>query len=203
MFFEVVFDVETKTFFDEAGTFDPSKLGVSIVSLYTRELDENLKEIKGKMLSFWEREFKEMWKYFDKADRIIGFNSLSFDVPALSPYSPPGFAKLPHFDVLYKIKEATGYKTSLNSLAKATLGTKKIDSGKNAILYFRKGDKKSLELLKKYCEKDVEITKDVYDYGLTNKILKFTDYWNNPREIEIDFSHTAKKNAPVPQPSLF
>lgn len=203
MLTEVVFDVETKTFFDEAGTLDPSKLGVSIVSLYARRLNNNLKEIEGKMLSFWEREFEDMWKYFGKADRIIGFNSINFDVPALSPYSPPGFIKFPHFDILAKIKEATGRRTSLHSLAKATLGTQKIDSGENAIRYWNKGDVKSLNLLKRYCEKDVEITRDIYDYGLKNNILKFTDYWNNPREVGVDFSHHPNNETFVPQQSLF
>ena len=31
--FEVIFDLETKKFFDETGNFDPSELGVSIVDL--------------------------------------------------------------------------------------------------------------------------------------------------------------------------
>lgn len=172
MLTEVVFDVETKTFFDEAGTLDPSKLGVSIVSLYARKLDKNLKEIEGKMLSFWESEFEKPFKF-------------------------------PHFDILAKIKEATGRRTSLHSLAKATLGTQKIDSGGNAIRYWNKGDVKSLNLLKRYCEKDVEITRDIYDYGLKNNILKFTDYWNNPREVGVDFSHHPNNETFVPQQSLF
>ena len=47
--FEVIFDVETKKFFNDTGTNDPADLGVSIVSLYTREAGE-----KGQMMSFWE-----------------------------------------------------------------------------------------------------------------------------------------------------
>ena len=62
--------------------------------------------------------------------------------------------------------------------------------------------KKSLELLQKYCEDDVRITKDIYDYVLKNKSLKFTDYWNNPREIEMDFSYTLKNDL-SPQATLF
>jgi DEAD/DEAH box helicase domain-containing protein len=143
-----------------------------------------------------------MWEIFKNADRIVGFNSLSFDVPALSPYSPSGFSKLPHFDILDEIKKKTGHKTSLHKIAKATLGVQKTDSGENAVIYWEKGDKKSLELLRKYCEDDVRITKDIYDYVLKNKILKFTDYWNNPREVEMDFSYALKTVSP-PQASLF
>jgi len=203
MFDEVVFDLETKSFFVKDGKFDPSRFGVSILSLYHRKLDKTLSEVEGEILSFWEKDFGGMWKIFQSANRIIGFNSLSFDVPALSPYSPNGFSKLPHFDILDEIKKATGHKTSLHKIAKATLGVQKTDSGENAVLYWERGDKKSLELLKKYCEDDVRITKDIYDYVLKNKSLKFTDYWNNPREVSLDFTYILSKNNNFSQTSLF
>jgi DEAD/DEAH box helicase domain-containing protein len=202
MLYEVIFDLETKDFFVEDGKFDPSKFGVSVLSLYTRKIDENFHEIEGEMLSFWEDDFEKMWPYFQNADRIIGFNSLGFDVPALGPYAPAGFEKLPHFDILGEIKRITGHKTSLHKLAKATLGTQKTDSGENAILYWQRHDPKSLELLQKYCQDDVAITRDIYDFALKNKKLLFTDYWNNPREIEVDFLY--QKEVPLtPQASLF
>ena len=202
MFDEVIFDLETKSFFVDDGKFDPSRFGVSVLSLYQRKLDENFKEVEGRILSFWEKDFPNMWKIFQEADRIIGFNSLGFDVPALSPYSPPGFSRLAHFDILDELKKKTGHKTSLHKIAKATLGMQKTDSGENAIIYWERGDKKSLELLQKYCEDDVRITKDIYDYVLKNKKLLFTDYWNNPRETELDFSYTLKTD-PSSQASLF
>ena len=45
-YFEVIFDTETKKFFDEVPGNDPSKLGVSITSVYSRTLDENFKEVE-------------------------------------------------------------------------------------------------------------------------------------------------------------
>ena len=203
IFNEVIFDLETKSFFVEDGKFDPSKFGVSILSLYRRKLDENFKEIEGEMLSFWEEDFPKMWKIFQDADRIIGFNSLGFDVPALSPYAPSGFSKLAHFDILDEMKRITGHKTSLHKIAKATLGVQKTDSGENAIVYWERHDPKSLEMLKKYCQDDVEITKNIYDYVLKNKKLKFTDYWNNPREIDMDFTYVKNQMVLPPQATLF
>lgn len=201
MFDEVIFDLETKTFFDGDNS-DPAKLGVSIVSLYSRKVDKNLKEIQGQMLSFWEEEFEKMWPYFFAADRIIGFNSLAFDVPALKNYAPAGFSRLPHFDILKIIREASGRRTSLHRLAKACLGLQKTDLGENAITYWQRHDKKSLELLQKYCQDDVAITTQIYDFGLKNKILKFTDFWNNPREVKVDFSYTENEDN-SPQQTLF
>ena len=96
---EVFFDVETKKFFDETGTYDPGDLGISIVSVYLRTIDDQLNEIHGQITSFWEDDFAKMWPIFESAKRIIGFNTKRFDIPALRPYAPSHFPKLPHFDI--------------------------------------------------------------------------------------------------------
>lgn len=199
---EVIFDTETKKFFDEVQGFDPSKLGVSIVSVYSRTVDEDLKEIEGKMQSFWEQEFGEMFRLMEKADRIIGFNSINFDVPALSPYLPSHWKKLPHFDVLDAIKKAGGRRVSLNALAKATLGTKKNDNGENAIKYWNAGDPESLAKLKKYCEMDVEITRDVYDHAIKHGLLKYVNFWNETNEVRVDFQYPNTEKSSI-QSGLF
>ena len=46
---ELFFDVETKKLFSDIEDDDPGKLGVSIVSVYTRIIDDNLNEVEGKM----------------------------------------------------------------------------------------------------------------------------------------------------------
>ncbi len=201
-YFEVIFDTETKKFFNEATGYDPAKLGVSITSVYARTLDENLKEIEGKMESFWEKDFDRMFKVFEQADRIIGFNSIGFDVPALSPYFPTHWPKLKHFDILNEIKKIENRRMSLNSLARATLNSTKNDSGENAIIYWEKGDPESLAKLKKYCEMDVAITRDIYDHALGLGSLKYIDFWNETHEVKLDFKYPVIDSAQV-QNSLF
>jgi DEAD/DEAH box helicase domain-containing protein len=198
---EVIFDLETKKFFDDTGTNDPADLGVSVLSLYHRQFDSQGKEISGQLMSFWEPDFDRMWKLFQEADRIIGFNSLNFDVPALKPYAPAGFAKLPHFDILDKIKEIQGRRVSLNSVASQTLGNTKTDHGSNAIKYWNEHTPESLAKLQSYCEADVTITRDVYDFGFKNKFLKYIDHWNNLRTVAVDFSYPAVSSSV--QSSLF
>lgn len=208
---EVIFDLETQKFFDEVeadskGRFDPGDLGVSILSLYRRTLDKDFNEIKGEMLSFWEDELEKTYEIFAKAKRIIGFNSKRFDVPAMRPYFPTNFQtfeKLPHFDILEFVKEINGKRVSLNAISKETLGDHKVDDPRNAIIYWRKKDPESLKKLKYYCEQDVALTKQVYDFGMKNKKLKFKDYWNTLREIEVDFSYPVIKSPAEEQVSLF
>ncbi len=200
---EVFFDVETKNLFSDIDTRNPGDLGVSIASVYSRELDSNQKEIQGEMRSFWEHEFSDMWKIFKEADRLIGFNSLKFDVPALQPYALFDLAELSHFDIMEKIRKSLGKRLSLDNLARRTLKETKIDTGINAVRYWRSADKESLIKLKTYCEMDVQITCRLYDFGMKNKYLKFTDKWNNPRRVAIDFSYPANTTHSSRQGSLF
>jgi DEAD/DEAH box helicase domain-containing protein len=186
---EVIFDIETKKFFDEIEARRPEDLGISIVSAYRREVDRDFKELSGEMKSFWEMEFDQMWSWFEEADRIIGYNSLGFDVPAVNGVYKGDFTKLKHFDVMKIIKDVFGHRVKLDSVAKETLGQGKIASGGDAVAWWAKGDPESLANLKKYCEMDVEVTKGVYDYGLKNGKLKFKDHWNELREIGVDFTY--------------
>jgi DEAD/DEAH box helicase domain-containing protein len=188
-FTEVFFDIETKKLFQEITTNNPADLGVSIVSAYKRKVDEKNNEIEGEMYSFWESEFDKLWALFSNTDRIIGFNSNSFDVPALIPLAPFDLKKLTHFDIMDKVKDALGFRLSLDSIATESLGHSKSDVGTNAVIYWNEGSKESLEKLKKYCEMDVLVTKEVYDFGMKNKMLKYKDKWNTARSFEVDFSY--------------
>ena len=202
---EVIFDIETKKFFDDINARRPEDLGISIISAYRREIDEEMNELKGEMKSFWESEFNQMWSWFEEADRIIGYNSLGFDVPAVNGVYKGDFTKLKHFDVLKIIKDVFGHRIKLDSVAKESLGAGKNASGADAVMWWGKGDPESLANLKKYCEMDVEVTKGVYDYGMKNKKLKFKDHWNEIREIEVDFSYPVedKPKAVEQQMGLF
>ena len=199
---EVIFDVETKKLFSDITSDDPGLLGVSIVSVYKRALNELYEEVSGEMQSFWEKDFDRMWPWFNQADRIVGFNTLKFDIPALLPYAPSGFRTLPHFDLFDQVRQKLGKKLSLNALTQETLGNTKIDQGINAVLYYAKGDPVSLGKLRTYCEADVSITRDLYDFGKKHGFLKYRDKWNSVVKIDVDFSYPAKKD-PHPQIGLF
>jgi len=189
MYKEVIFDLETQRFFDEIDDNDPAKLGVSIISLYVRTLNHDFKETQGQMLSFWENELDHVFPHFQSASRIIGFNSISFDTPVLQAYTKIPLSKLNHFDILDKVKEVHGRRVKLNSIAKSTLGQEKNDHGANAIKYWKEKTRSSLAKLKKYCEMDVAITRDIYDHAREHGELKFIDHWNTPRVIEVDFNY--------------
>lgn len=188
----VVFDVETKKAFDEVGGYYPDKLGVSVSGVWYGEEGE-----EGTLRAFREDEFPEMFKIFESADRIVGFNSIDFDMPALSPYYVGDLLKLPNFDLLQEIEKKVGYRVKLDALAKETLGSHKGGSGLDAIRYFHENN---WEALTKYCLQDVEITRDLYLAGKRDKKLKYKNKWNNLIEVEVDFADKGKKEV---QATLF
>ncbi len=185
----VVFDVETKKAFDEVGGYYPEKLGVSVSGVW----------YDGTLRAFREEEFSEMFKIFESADRIVGFNSIDFDMATLKPYYVGDLLKLPNFDILQKVEAKVGYRVKLDALAKETLGVQKGGSGLDALTYYKERD---WEKLTKYCLQDVTITKELYEYGKENGELKFKNKWNELVRVSVDFSESDEKVASV-QATLF
>ncbi len=186
---EAIFDIESQKLFSEVAGGDPELLGVSLVSVYLRKVNEQQEEIEGMMRSFWVHELSEFWPIVMNVKRIIGFNSLKFDVPVLAPYAPSTFTRLPHFDIMQAVRDALGHNLSLRVLAEESLGRAKTDVGTNAVMYWKSQDPVQLKKLKEYCEADVLLTRDLYDYGVRNKHLKYVDKWNNPKTFVVDFSY--------------
>ena len=84
------------------------------------------------------------------------------------------------------ISNVLGHRLSLDSIAEATLGTKKSGHGLDAIRYFREGN---MEALKKYCTDDVRITRDIFEYGKTNsKLMYFSKYRPDQLTVPVDWS---------------
>lgn len=190
----VVFDVETKKAFDEVGGFYPEKLGVSVSGVWYGEEGS-----AGTLRGFREEEFPEMFKIFETADRIVGFNSIDFDMAALKPYYLGDLLKLPNFDILQEVEKKVGHRVKLDAIAKETLGIQKGGNGLDAITYFHNNE---WEKLTKYCLQDVEITKDLYLHGQKTGELKFKNKWNELVKVIVDFEYKDKKENGI-QVTLF
>ncbi|GAB4026426.1 MAG: hypothetical protein Fur0011_2120 [Candidatus Microgenomates bacterium] len=189
----LVFDVETKKAFDEVGGYYPEKLGVSIIGTYWR--DEAGEEYVG----YREDNFSPFWRKLETADLVVGFNILSFDYATLKPYYSGSFAQFPSLDIMVEMEKHLGHRVSLDAVAKETLGEQKNGHGLDAIRYYHDGDWESLE---KYCLQDVKVTKEIYDYGLANKILRYKNKWNNLVEVPVNFERNGSEATGV-QTTLF
>lgn len=168
---EVVFDIETI-----GDIRDMSTMKLTVVSIYEFETD--------KYTSFEEHELGQLWPIFEKADRLIGFNSEHFDLPILGKYYAGDLTRIPHLDILKVIKESSGRRYKLNDIAKATLQIEKSADGLQAMEWFKEG---KMDLIKQYCEQDVKVTKEVYDFGRKNKMLYYPTLTGEILPIAVNF----------------
>ncbi len=183
---QLFLDVETKKTFEEVGGYFPEKLEPSFVGLIERiGFPENSGEGQETRYELFEKDFHKLPRILEEADIIIGFNNIGFDLPALKNFYPGDINKLPQLDILDIIKATAGHRVSLDAVAKETLHSQKSGNGLDAILYYQNQE---FDKLAAYCMKDVEITRDIYDYGRTNGYLKFLNRWNNLVKLDVDFS---------------
>ncbi|MCW1892009.1 MAG: ribonuclease H-like domain-containing protein [Candidatus Uhrbacteria bacterium] len=171
---EIVFDIETRNTFQDVGAYNPALLQVSLVGVYFYETDT--------FEAFLEEDLPKLWPRFERADRIIGYNSDNFDFPCLQRYYPGELAKLPSLDLLVEIQKRLGFRIKLDDVAHATLGMGKTGHGLQAVEFWKKGE---IEKLKDYCLQDVRVTRDVYEYALEHKEVKYTDRMGNLQTISL------------------
>ncbi len=179
---EIVFDIETI-----GDIRDLSTMKVTVVSIYEYEHD--------RYTSFDEHQLGNLWPILEKAERLIGYNSEHFDVPILNRYYTGDLTKLPHLDILKVIKESSGKRYKLNDIAKATLQIEKSSDGLQAMKWYEEG---KIEEIKKYCEQDVKVTKEVYEFGKKNKMLYYPTITGEILPIAIDFEPTISPQNSTP-----
>jgi len=183
---EIVLDIETSNSFADVGKYDPSLLKVSLVGVYSYADD--------KYSSFLEPDLPKLWRLLESADRIIGYNLLGFDYRVLNSYYPGDLTKFPTLDILYEIERAIGFRVKLDDVAHACLGSGKSGNGLQAIEFFRRGE---LDKLRDYCLQDVKVTKEVYEFGLRHKTVKYKDRVGQLIPVKIDFEMQKTKSGPI------
>jgi DEAD/DEAH box helicase domain-containing protein len=73
--------------------------------------------------------------------------------------------------MLEDIYQTLGFRVSLDKLASATLGEKKLADGVQAVQWYKEG---KIDKIIEYCKKDVEITKRLHEYGCKQGFVCFT-----------------------------
>ena len=160
----VVFDIETQNTFEEIGKNDPAFLDISVVSAYDSLSDA--------YTTVSIDELEHIWPVFEHADALIGYNSNHFDIPLLNKYYPGSLLHIQSIDLLESIRESFGRRVRLDSVAHATLNTRKNGNGLQAITWWKQGE---IEKIKSYCQMDVEITKRLFEYALAHSKLYVQD----------------------------
>lgn len=182
---KIVIDIETANSFAEVGgKQNLHLLKISLIGIYSYQMNQ--------YFVFEEKEFPEFEKFLQKIGAFIGFALHRFDLPLLKANFPKEyFQEIITVDLLEEIEKVRGHKIKLDEIAQATLGKKKIGNGQQAIQLYKEG---KIEELKSYCLKDVEITKDLYEFALENRYLYLPSF-NGPLKIPLNLENLDEKLA--------
>ena len=179
---KIVFDIETKNFFDDVGKNDASLLDLALIVIYDSLTDS--------YSSYLEEDLPKLWPIIERSDMLIGFNSDHFDIPLLNKYYPGDLTKIKSLDILREIKDTYGRRMRLDQLAEGTLGKNKSGGGSDAMDWWKLGE---VDKVRDYCTNDVKLTKELYDYALANNKLIFKE-GGKLNEIKLNTSNWEKIN---------
>lgn len=171
----VFFDLETQRSFQEVGgRHNIRKLGLSVAVTYSTA--------DGEYHHYTEDNVADLIEELKAADLVVGFNVIRFDYEVLRAYTDDPLRKLPTVDMLDDIYRTLGFRLSLDALASATLGTTKSADGLQAIRWWRQG---KLQELFDYCQQDVEVTRQLYEFGKQNKYVQYRDRQWRMRRVPV------------------
>lgn len=161
----VFFDVETQRTFDEVGgRRNIRKLGLSAAVTYST--------VSGTFHHYTEEAVDDLIAELKAADRVVGFNVLGFDYEVLRAYTDDPLDDIPTVDMLDHIYRRLGFRVSLDNLASTTLKAAKSADGLQAVRWYKEG---RIQEILDYCQQDVEVTRQLYNYGRRHKHVRFRD----------------------------
>ncbi|MEJ2210620.1 MAG: ribonuclease H-like domain-containing protein, partial [Anaerolineae bacterium] len=146
------------------GRHNIRKLGLSAAVTYSTAT--------GTFRHYTEEAVADLLAELRAADLVVGFNVLRFDYEVLRAYTDDPLDDLPTVDMLDHIYRALGFRISLDSLAGSTLGIGKSADGLQAVRWYREG---RIQDILDYCQQDVEVTRQLYEFGQKHKHLKYRD----------------------------
>ena len=171
------FDLETQNLSSDVGGWNNKHLFKLSVGVTYNTKHNNFNH-------YTEENVDMLIKELKSADLIVGFNIKNFDLQVLQPYSNMDLSTLPVFDILETVHKELGFRLSLEHLGIATLSAGKLGDGIQAVEWFRKGE---IEKVIEYCKNDVQITRDLFEFGVKYGYLLYTNRQGSLTRIPFKF----------------
>jgi DEAD/DEAH box helicase domain-containing protein len=173
----VYFDLESQKLFEEVGGRDASKLLLACGVTWSTARND--------FAVYWEKDVLALIAELKSADRVIGFNTIKFDYEVLRPYAPnENFRAIRSTDMLQDVFRTLNFRLSLDSIARATLGTTKTANGVMSVEWFRQGE---LDKVAEYCKADVDITRRVYEFGRDHGFLHYYSKLGSKLKVPVNW----------------
>jgi DEAD/DEAH box helicase domain-containing protein len=174
----VFFDLESQNLFEDVG-------GRNRIDQLRLSCGVTFSTLRGGFEVYWEKDVHSLLAELQGADIIIGFNVIAFDYAVLQPYAPTfNFGCLRTLDMLQEIRRTLGFRLSLDAIAEATLGTTKLANGLQAVEWFRAGE---LDKLAAYCKQDVEITRQVFEFGCEHGFVHYRSRLGSRLKVAVNW----------------
>ncbi len=173
----VFFDLETQKTFDEVGgRQNIRQLGFAAAVTYSTA--------EAAYHHYIEESVPGLIAELKSAELVVGFNVLSFDYEVLRAYTPDRLDSIPTVDMLEHIYKKLGFRVSLDNLALTTLRAAKSADGKQSVRWYKQG---LIHLVLEYCQHDVEITRQLYEFGRLHKHVSFRDRDYRIRDVAVNW----------------
>ncbi len=173
---EVYYDVETQLSAEEVGGWNNIRLMRISIAVTWSSKD---------LFRLWEESnANELIDYLVQHDKVISFNGDRFDSTVLSYYGDVSKIASHSFDVLVDLSRRLGHRVSLDAVAQATLHVGKSADGILALKWWKENQ---IELLAEYCRQDVQVLKDVVEFGRKNGYVKYSDRQGGRRSVSVEW----------------
>lgn len=181
------FDLETQKSADDVGGWGNShKMGLAAGVVWD--------SIDKAYFPFLEAEAEGLVDKLKSADLVVGFNVIGFDYAVLQPYANKkqiDLQEIPTFDMLIYVHKKLNHRLSLNNLAQFSFGAEKTADGLVSLQWYKEflaGDAAKMDRIVAYCEKDVEITRDLFLFGQKNGYVEYESRSRGRSRLEVDWS---------------
>lgn len=173
----LVVDLETQNLVQDVGGWGHiDQLKISVACAWDSKTNE--------MLTFTEDKIKDLNDLCEQR-LVIGYNIRGFDLIILQAYGL-NLEKLDVFDLMYDVQTLTRQKfLKLETLAMGTLNVGKSADGLQAVEWWKSGE---LDKIIHYCKQDVQVTKDVFEYGRKNGHVKLRRADGSDTEVKVNWN---------------
>ncbi len=189
----LVFDLETQRSAQEVGGWgNIAEMKMSVGVLW----DSN----QQKFCVYYEEQVTELIEHLLSGPLVIGYNHLGFDYTVLSGYYASEkerrdiitrFKDAENLDLLVDIKDRIGKRIRLDDVARPTLKVGKSADGLMALKWYKEylnGETEKLQQISDYCKQDVEVTRDVYLFGVQHRQIYYEDRIEGIKSVNVDWS---------------
>lgn len=173
----LVVDLETQNLVQDVGGWGHiDKLKISVACAYDSKTQQHL--------TFLENEIPKLNELCEER-LVVGYNIRGFDLVILQAYGLD-LTHLDVFDLMYDVQTLTRQKfLKLEALAQGTLNAGKSADGLLAVQWWKEG---KIDQIIQYCQQDVQVTKDIFEYGRKNGNVKIRKADGSDSEVKVNWN---------------